>query len=269
MLWFLLLTAVTAQPGQQIKEGQRVHLAGANCSVVIPKGWFGTLGEDDIFLLASHTHAGLMMVTWEMGSTDTGLRQFLSGMIPLDEMTALQPVGRASRRDKGYENTYTIRTDQGPMSGYARGRLLPGGIAFGVIAMGPPADLPRFKTRAATIMKSLRLPSAKERQRQAAVFAGKRLQFYHTGGGMADRRRLDLCRDGTFRDHSSSSYYSKTPTNSFSASGQGGSAGHWRASGTTLTLLGSDGSQESLVLRRQDGKWMIDGQRWFLVDGDC
>ncbi|MBM66519.1 MAG: hypothetical protein CMH55_09825 [Myxococcales bacterium] len=265
----VLLTVLTAQPGQQVPGGERVHLPAPNCSIVVPKGWFGTLSEGGIFLIASHTHAGMMMVTWDTGSTDAGLQQFLSSMIPLDEMTALQPLGRASRRGKGYENTYTIHTDQGPMSGYARGRLLPGSIAFGVIAMGPPADLAKFKSRAAGIMKSLRLPSAKERQRQAAAFAGKRLKFYHTGGGLADRRRIDLCRDGSFRDYSSSSYYSNTPTNSFSAAGQGGASGRWRASGTTVTLVGNDGSQEALVLRRVGGKWMIGDQRWFVVDGDC
>lgn len=265
----VLLTVLTAQPGQQIAGGERVQLREANCSIVVPKGWFGTLSDGGVFLIASHTHSGMMMVTWDTGSTDAGLQQFLSSMIPLDEMTALQPLSRASRRGKGYENTYTIHTDQGNMSAYARGRMLPGAIAFGVIGMGPPADLAQFKSRIADMMRGLRLLNVKSRKQQTVVFAGKRLESYKTGEGLAHRRRIELCRNGRFRDASSSSQYSKTPTHRLRSTGHDRDSGRWHVLGTTVTLVSNDGGQEELILRRSGDQWMIDGQRWFLVDGDC
>lgn len=269
MKLLFLLATITAQPGQQIQAGQRAQLPGADCSFVIPTGWFGTLADNGVFVLASHSLAGMIMVTWEAGSSEPGLRQYLSQVIPLDEMTQLVPDGRPSKRGKNLQNTFSIQTDQGVMKAYALGRMLPGGMAFGFIGMGPAADLPAFKKRLQGMMKTLKLPSPQARARRAAAYAGKSLQFYHTGGGLADRRRIDLCRNGTFRDSSSSSYYSNTATNSFSASGTGGGSGRWSASGSTITLRAQDGSVESMTLRRVDGKLMINGQRWFLVDGDC
>jgi hypothetical protein len=257
-----LLATPIAEPGQRYEAGKRLQLPSANLSIVLPKGWFGGLIPGETLLaLASHTHAGMLIVSVD-GRGLKALAQELAQPIPVEEGVFLQPDGRQVLAKGRLRASFKLPGNPA-VHGIAEARQF-GSEALGVLALGPRAQARKQRAWMARILDSVRREKSRLPQ-----FSGKHLKWFHTANGMADRRVIRLCRNGRYHESGSNSYLSTGVDSTFSASGSSGGQGKWQAAGNSLTLISDRGEQEVFRVQRKQGKLLLNGERWFLVDGDC
>ena len=262
---FALMTASPplAHHGQQYHPGQRVRLPSAPLSIAVPKGWFGGLipGES-LFVLGSNTHAG-MLVLYADPEGLKALAQKLREPIALDDETVLLLEGGVQRGSTQLKARFVV-PHQPALHGLVLAKRV-GSTAFGVLAVGPVKDKAKQRVWMARLLRSARA----EKAAPQGSWGGKRLLYYRTGNGLAERRTIELCRDGSYRESGSDSYLSGGTTGTFSAAGRSAGAGRWSQSGNQLLLVDTQGGREAFNIQRQHGKLMLNGERWFLKPGDC
>jgi hypothetical protein len=267
-MFSVLFALVLASPslahhGQQYHPGQRVRLPSAPVSIAVPKGWFGGLipGES-LFVLGSKTHAG-MLVLYADPEGLKALAHKLREPIALNDETVLVLEGGVQRGRKELKARFVV-PNQPALHGLVLAKLV-GSTAFGVLAVGPAKDKSNQRLWMARVLRSAHAEKAAPK----GAWGGKRLLYYRTGNGMAERRTIELCRDGSYRESGSDSYLSSGTTGSFSAAGRRAGSGRWSQSGNQLLLVDSEGGREAFNIRRQEGKLMLNGERWFLRPGGC
>jgi hypothetical protein len=262
LLSLVLAATAIAQPGQQYAAGSRVTLPSANLSFVIPKGWFGGLipGES-IFALASHKHAG-MVILYADPQGLASLAQEVSQPITLDEGTVLTLNGALQRKAKSLSGRFSLSGNPS-VQGLLRGRAL-GKAALGVLALGPKTESAKHKAWIAAMLRSARAEKSR-----LGSFAGKQLVYYRTANGMAERRTIRLCRNGRYTESGNNSYLSVGAGSTFSSAGRNQDQGRWQLGGNQLILTDNAGATETFVVRRAEGKLLLNNERWFLRPGDC
>ena len=244
-----------------IAAGQSVELVGAPLRCTVPTGWVGQGGAGtDGLVLGGKKLRGLIMVEARPGP----LKQFLPELqqpIVLEPTVALTPMKPPRVAGKRLSAAYAV-DGQPDWIGVGMG-ILVGQQSVFALSIGPTEEM---KPRLRAVDQLLR--SCRSIKPKPSAFAGKALSYHRGGNGIAERRVIQLCRDGSYRDESEGSeHFGSFNGNTHVNSAQAGS-GRWGQRGNQLTLSSPAGS-ETLQLQWRGGELWIDGERWFVRPGDC
>ncbi|WP_169513326.1 hypothetical protein [Flexithrix dorotheae] len=101
---------------------------------------------------------------------------------------------------------------------------------------------------------------------------GRKLEYYKTSTGFTDHIIFWLCSDGSFARKDDTSSFSSGAVSSFSGVANSNNAGRWSANGSgntgTLILQYNDGSSASYQVELRDGKFYMNGRKYFRVKND-
>lgn len=258
----------------------------AGFSLQVPAGWQAHLSEDGVVMVKPGREALILAVPHDLTSVSALAAESDAGL-HLDGRS-LAPAGAVQTLAANAIGREFAGHAQGtPARAWAVGVVMPqGGVTLVAIA-SQAAYGPEYVQLVDAIRTSLvfrpmdalapAAPEATDAAAWTARLRGQKLTYLESyastgGGGYRLRRELWLCTDGRYAFSGRSSPSADVP--GVSAHGRGSSAenGRWRVIETggsaLLRLEADDGSVRQHRLRRESGRLLLDGQRWFRGHND-
>lgn len=261
-------------PGVEYQGPKRLGIARIGVSFVLPAGWTGGLPEGkEVFLVGKAGANGTLFLLAEEG-TVAEARTLMSETIPIDEYT-LTPTAGARVSGNKVTNDYSVMGGKDPLSAAATTVIGKTGWGVMVLAISTPGELPLFKRAARQIVRSIRFVRPKKPKLSTngywgRQFAGKRIVHFFTGSGYQEKQQILMCPSGEFLYRFNSGGYDM---HGFSGAAQSKNGGRWSVSGDkrggVLRLHYSDGRVAEYNLSEENGKLMLDGQRWYREAIEC
>ncbi len=196
-----------------------------------------------------------------------------------DEDVELTARGAATecRPDNGWGMTVPVSGIVGQQSvvGILGGFVGDQGQGFLVLIAASPGDWPRLRPRAEPLFASIafgRYTGGAEAARWRRYLQGKRLAYRSTYDGGSSREDYYLCSDGRFLRSRGTHDFADAPGVSVFGQSQRRGAGGWRIQSiegeTYLIFEYDDGRRENARLEDRNGKTLLNGSRYYVVESD-
>lgn len=268
------VTAEEIQAGVEYQGPKTLGIARIGVSFNLPAGWAGGLPQGgDTFLVGRAGSNGYIFISAEEATLEAA-KAHLSQTLPVDQVI-MTPRGEAKISGSRVTNDYTVTGGQVPLEGKATAVIGKTGWGVVVLAVATAEEMPVFDKAAAAIIGSLKIvapkkPKASTKGYWGAMLGGKRVvRFYH-GSGYSEKQQYFICPDGRFAyDFSGGGFSMDGASGAFQSKDGGTWSTSGDANGGTLTLNYNDGRSSTYQLAEQEGKLMIDGQRWLREAINC
>ncbi len=265
------------QAGAEYIGPKHLSIEKIGVSFDLPAGWKGGLPQgEDTFLIARDGIEGYIFITAEQ-TTVAQAQAALSQPLPVAPLV-MTPKGAPTVSGSHITNDYTVTGGVTPLEGRATAKIGSTGWGVMVLAVSTSTDLPVFTKAAAEIVRSVKIVKPKVPKvvpgttggHWGAMLAGKRVVRFFHGSGYSEQQQFLMCPDGRFAYSLEGGGFNLDGASGAFQSKQGGK---WSATGTpaggTLTLNYNDGRSAVYQLSEQDGKLMLDGQRWLREAINC
>ncbi|MBX2844357.1 MAG: hypothetical protein KTR26_21505 [Flammeovirgaceae bacterium] len=245
-----------------------------------PPGWQSQTGENGFTFVSPDQKSLIFLIPNQDSKTIDQLKVAARQGI-IDQNIRLSMVGNPKAfGSNGISCEFEGVYNQRQAKCYAVGILSPYGIGATILAISETIDYnEELKDLAITHAKSISFYQPKVAIDPTGNIAdwhqylkGRKLEYYKTSTGFTDHIIFWLCSDGSFGRKDDTSSFSSGPISSFSGVAGGSNAGKWTARGSgnigTLVLQYNDGSSANHQVEIKDGKFYLDGVKYFRVEND-
>jgi hypothetical protein len=238
---------------QQSQEGSVYYFTSEdNASTVIIKNWPGLSIEE-------------VRQAGKLGYQDEGIALTASG-VPTE-----------TPMKKGWGLTVDVDgfIEQARVKGILGGFVGNKGQGFIILVAATPESWPQIKPRSQAIFNSIgfiRFSGGQDVTRWRQYLTGMRLAYRSTHGGGSSREDYYLCSDGSFMQSGGTSNYSAGGGVSVYGQASNRGAGHWQIqtiNGKAHIIFNyHGGARETALLEDDNGKTLLNGSRYFVVEND-
>lgn len=265
--------ALVPEDGREYAGKTRLELPQTGVSFEVPAGWVGVKTGPTGFMIGKPGFDALVIVMIEP-MNEQAARAALLQPPPFGEFV-MSPAGEVEKKGKRLSMRYRVAGPAPvPMSGDGTIVLGDHGSALIIASLATNETASEVKAAATAVEASAKFakPAAAAKSTTGAGWraelGGRKLVRFYTVDGYQEKEEYWVCSDGTFRRRSEIGGFG----GGTSMAGQAGNVGRWSVSGTppsgVITLQHPDGSTSSHQVQLNDGKLLIDGQRWLRDSND-
>jgi len=259
---------VIPEAGTLYESGDRILLPDGGLSFTIPDGYLGE-GDRDAFVIGKKDVDGLILVR-AVQAEISAVEAEMKGQVQIEEVL-LTPTGSLQQSADGSTMEYSA---SGKMSGLGIIKASHGAHGFSGVAIGlaTQPNYADFKLATGQVVDSMSLGEPIEESSSPssvdwkAELSGYSFVYYESGDGYTIEMRYRFCSDST-------AYYKDYELYMDLGSSLDEFHGNWQvlnASGNTVDLRlnwQNDNWDEQIEL--VDGKFFIDGSKWFREPAGC
>jgi len=234
--------------------------------------------EDNIYYFTSADNAATVIIKNRPGLSIEEVRK--TGELGFqDDGVALIAQSKAEEKSvkKGWGMTVDVDgfIDQSKVKGILGGYVGDKGQGFIILLAATPETWPEIKSYSDSLFNSIafiKYSADKSVNKWRKYLSGKRLAYRSTHGGGSTREDYYLCSNGSLLQSGGSSNYSAGGGVSVYGQANNRNTGRWHIQTINrkphIIFNYGGGSSETALLEDKDGKTLLNGSRYFVVEND-
>ncbi len=266
----MLTTAapVELKPGVSYQGPQTIRVASEGIAFGLGPGWVGQLPPQAEAMVIQHRERPGVMLASVRRATKAEATATMSAPIPIEPGLTMVPTGNVKARG----NVLTADYSAGELRGFALARLHRDGRVVAVVGLAPAAAMKGLKAAIRALGKSVRFMKIKPAVAAspagslAEALAGRKLHRFFGDYGYREHQTMTLCRNGRF-------FYNMEAGGVTRGMGSGAASsngqGRWSISGDQLQLRWDNGGTRTYRVQQQDGKLLLNGNKWLRESAGC